>query len=250
MRLNTYVGGPIIRDAVWFALSGAFVHGTSTLQQDPNFTRHPSFRINGFDGLAKVTWRLSTRNQIDFLATASPAAFDNVLQSPLVEPEAEARQFQRSEFLGLTYQYIGPLFLITRLGYRQQGFDVGPQSCEWDPSRCTQIPAEIDLLTGVQRGNFSSQQLDQRRTVLVSGHTEYVVDSRRFGGHALRFGWEYEAMKQDLRVTVPGDTVFQNIGTTPFARTEYCSNDPLLTDGNCRRNFLRSAVTGASLRST
>ena len=29
--------------------------------------------------------------------TASPGAFNNLLQSPLVEPEAEARQFQRSE---------------------------------------------------------------------------------------------------------------------------------------------------------
>ena len=34
----------------------------------------------------------------------SPAAFNNQLQSPLVEPEAEARQFQRRSSVGLSWE--------------------------------------------------------------------------------------------------------------------------------------------------
>jgi hypothetical protein len=244
MRLNTYVGGPVKRDVLWYAISGAFVDITANTIDDPNFARHPDAHVYGGDGLIKLTFRPSPRNQLDLLGTASSAAFNNILQDPTVEPEAERRQFQRSEFVGLTWQYIGPLFLISRLGYRQQGFDVGPQACQWDPAGCTQTPSQIDLLTGVLRGNYTSQQLDQRRTVLFSGHTEYMFE-KLLGSHNLRLGWEIESMKQDLRVTRPGDVILENIGSSPYARTEYCSNDPLLDNGECRHNFLRSAIIGA-----
>ena len=40
-EVNTYVGGPIVRDAVWYALSGSFVDVTSTLPRDPNFSPTP-----------------------------------------------------------------------------------------------------------------------------------------------------------------------------------------------------------------
>ena len=47
-------------------------------------------------------------------------------------------------------------------------------------------------------------------------------------------------MGNDIRETVPGDTVLTNLGAAPFSRTTYCSNDPKLENGVCRTNFLRS----------
>jgi Carboxypeptidase regulatory-like domain len=242
---SLYVGGPIIRDKLWYALSGQFVDVSSTLQADPNFPSHPSYHTYGFDGTMKLTWRATQRNQIDLLATVSPASFNNLLQDPLVEAEAEARQFQRSEFLGLTWQYTGEIFFISRVGYKQQEINVGPQRCEWDEN-CETIPARIDLVTGIQRENYQSQNVSQRRSVEFSGQSEWIKDSRKFGGHQLKFTWLYQAMKQDRRVTVPGDVIFSSVGADPFARTTFCSNDPTAAEGACSQNFLRTAVTGQS----
>jgi hypothetical protein len=243
MRLNAYAGGPVKRDVLWYAVSGAFVDAIARPIDDPNFARHPDAHLIAGDGSLKLTWKPSPRNTVDLLSTASRAAFNNDLMDPTIEPEAERRRFQRSEFVGLTWQYVGPVFIISRFGYRQEAFDVGPQSCQWDPEGCTQIPAELDLLTGVLRGNYLRQTLDHRRTMQLSGHTEYQLE-KLAGSHALRFSWEGESHKWDLRETRPGNVVFENLGTNPYARSEYCSNDPILEGGLCRGNYLRSTVLG------
>jgi hypothetical protein len=244
------VSGPIIRDKLWYYLSAEGWQGISTLDYDPNFPVHPASNAYGMDGIAKITWKFSPRNTLALRATMSPAAFNNQLQSPLVEPEAEARQFQRSEFVGLSWESLimDELFLVGRASYRQQRFNVGPQSCEWDPANCTTIPAELDVLTGFLRRNYNSQQIDHRQTIELSGRLEYIKDSRTFGGHQVRLDWLFELMGNDIRETVPGDTTLTNLGTAPFSRTTYCSNDPKLENGICRTNYLRSTVTGDHLR--
>jgi hypothetical protein len=244
--VNAYVGGPIMKDVLWYAISGQLVSNTFSLPTDPNYPVHPAQRIRAFDGLLKLTWNATPRNQFEFLTTVSPAEFNNALQSLLVESEAEARQFQRSEFVGVTWQYRGEIFFINRIGYKQQMLDVGPQRCQWDSATCTQISPQVDLISGIRRENYGRQSVDQRRSLQYSGHAEWIKDSRRFGGHSIRLGYSYEAMKNDVRTTVPGDASFGNIGTDPFSRTTYCSNDPLMADGVCSRNFLRTAVTGAA----
>jgi hypothetical protein len=246
-KLNLYVGGPLRRDVLWYALSGQFVDVATTLPADPNFGDHPTQHLYGFDGTAKFTWRPTQRNQLDLLGTVSPGVFNNIIQSPLVEAEAEARQFQRTEFLGLTWQYIGEIYLITRLGAKQQEIDAGPQRCEWDPANCANIPQKVDLITGIERENYNDQSIDQRRTIEFSGQSEWIKDSRKWGGHALKLNWNYTAMKNDVRRTTPGDAVYGNIGNDPFTRISICSNDPSEADGFCSQNYLRTSVIGSDM---
>jgi hypothetical protein len=244
------VGGPIKRDRLWYYVSAQGTDASFTLPYDPNFPSHPSAHTYGVDGITKLTWAPTPRNKLYLTGTVSPAAFNNLIQDPLTEPEAEARQFQRSEFLGLSWESLimDELFLIGRVGYRQQRFDVGPQSCQWDPAHCTSIPAETDIVTGFDRRNYSRQQIDHRKTIEFSGKLEYLKDSRTLGGHAVRLDWLTELMNNDIRDTVPGDTILINLGTMPFARSTFCSNDPKLENGVCRTNFLRSSVNGNHLR--
>jgi hypothetical protein len=241
---SLYVGGPIIRDKLWYSVSGQYVDNMSALPSDPNFAPHPPLQIRGVNSNVKLSWRATQRNQFDLLAYNSVGAFNNLVQSPLVESEAEARQYQRTDFIGLTWQYTGEIFLLSRLGYSQGELDVGPQRCEWDPAHCATIPGQTDVITGVSRENYTSQSLDQRRTLQFSGQAEYIKDSRTWGNHQAKLSWSYRAMKQDRRSTVPGDFVFLNAGPDPFSRTEYCSSDPLSTQGGCVQNFLRRTVIG------
>jgi hypothetical protein len=246
-KANVYVGGPIRRDVLWYAISGQYFDGAYTLPVDANLGPHPTEHDYGFDGNLKLTWRPTQRNQLNFQGSISPAAFNNILQDRLVEAEAEKRQFQRADFVGVTWQYTGDIFLISRVGFNEQEFDVGPQRCQWDPAHCSSISAKTDLLTGIDRENYSRQSLDQRRQVQFSGHADWIKDSRKWGDHDVKLAWSYQAMKNDVRATVPGDATFNNLGTEPFSRSTYCSNDPLQADGKCSANYIRTAVTGSDL---
>lgn len=246
--LSLYVGGPIIKDKLWFALSPEFIDQVASLNATPNSASHPAFHVYGFNASLKLTYLVTQRNKLELLTYAAPAVFDNILQNELIEAEAEARRVQRTEFAGLTWQYVSELLLVARLGYRQLELDTGPQRCEWDREGCTTIAPKFDLLTGTLRENYTSQSIDQRRTVEFSGHGEWIKDTRIpiVGGHSVRLGWRYEAHKTDERQTVPGDMIIINAGKEPSSRQVFCSNDPMLDNGLCRQNFLRSSIIGSN----
>jgi hypothetical protein len=247
-RIDANVGGPIIRDKLWYYVSAEAWDGTSTLPSDPNFPDHPARHQYGIDSTFKLSWEMTPRNKVHLQGSVSPGIFNNVDQSPFVEPEAETRFTQRSEFLGLTWasQVMDELSLINRLGFRQQEFVTRPQSCQWNPGGCLNAPSQVDVLTGLQTQNGNQDQLDQRRDVQFSGRAEYSLTTRRLGNHLMRLTWDTRTMANDVRETVPGDATILNRGSERFRRSEYCSNDPKLSDGICRRDYLRSHVSGTS----
>jgi hypothetical protein len=247
-RLNVNVGGPIIRDKIWYFVSARLSRAKSSVLYDPNFPEHPALDQYGLDSIAKITWQMTPRNKLDLLAYVSPMVTDNYVQSLLVEPDAELRAFQRSELLGLTWQsqLTDDLFLITRLGYRQIGLEFRPQSCDWQPELCRTLPSRVDALSGIRRDSPGTDSLTHRRVIEFSGHTEWNGETRSLGAHLLRLTWMVEFMEAESRTTVPGDQILLTRGPLPFQRSEYCSNDPKLDNGVCRRNYLRSLVTGNS----
>ncbi|MDX2023306.1 MAG: carboxypeptidase regulatory-like domain-containing protein [Deltaproteobacteria bacterium] len=244
------VGGPIQKDRIWFYVSGQMTNVTSSNVVDTSgqLPDHPPYSVLAFDGLAKVTWQVNPRNKLEWKNTYSVGDFRNVLQSPFVEPEAEARQFQRTYFSGLSWNAVltDNLVAVARAGFQQIFFDVGPQSCLWDPN-CSNVAGEFDLSSGVSRRNFTSQTRDSRRTGELSGEVTYFKNTATWGSHGLKLGWKYFAMSNQFARTVPGDQVLGFFGQQPFFRTETCVNDPRDESGACRSAWLRSQIGSDSL---
>jgi hypothetical protein len=242
------VGGPIQKDRIWFFLTAQGVSNASTLPRDPAFPDHPSFKVLGFSGSGKLTWQITPRNKLEFTTRYEPGDFNNVIQDPSVEPEAEARQIQVTRFVGLQWHsaLTDNIALVSRAGINQNYLDVGPQSCRWDPAHCTLIPGVQDLSTGILRQNYISQSKDSRQTVELSGSAEYFADSRRLGSHGIRLGVRYLAASAEIAQTVPGDEVLFTAGPNPISRSESCSNDPKNDNGACHHNWLFSEVVGSS----
>jgi hypothetical protein len=248
VQTSVNFGGPIVKDRIWYYVSIQGTNGVSQLPRDPVFNDHPPFSVLGLDGFAKVTWQLTPRNKLEIKGAISPAEFRNRLQSYLVEAEAEARSLQRSEFIGLQWHSLlrDNLFFVTRAGYQQVSFDQGPMLCLDDPDACAHTAGEVDVLTGIRRRNFTRQTRDHRKTFQLSGHIEYFKDTKRFGYHDVKLGWKFMSMTNPWATAVPGDAVFYNRGTEPFAREEICANDPKLSNGECRSGWLRSNVQGST----
>ncbi|HEY0714596.1 MAG TPA: hypothetical protein VGF45_18070, partial [Polyangia bacterium] len=241
------IGGPIIKDKLWYFVSGQYVDAVASIPVDPNLGEHPPIHLRGGNAYAKLTWQLAPRHQLELLGTGSPGVFNNILQDPLVEAEAEARRFQRAELLGLSWQYRGDPYIENRVKVFQSVLETTPQRCQWDPN-CSDTSSRTDLLTGISRENYTSQRRDQRHAFEANGKIELMRDSRSLGGHVLTLGYMYESTKADIRSTVPGDATFGTVGADPFNRVTYCSNDPLKANGMCNRNFLVTSVTGANAR--
>ncbi len=249
VTMNLNVGGPILKDRLWFYVSAELISNTFTLPKDPEFGPHPTASVLALNSFAKLAWQVSTRNKVDLRLSYSAGDFRNRIQSYLVEPEAEQRQLQRTTQVGLQWTSLltDKLFLQTRVGFQDIRLDVGPQSCVWDPEHCTDRPAQIDVLTGIERQNYSNHSVQDRRTGELSGHLEWFGDSTRWGSHAVKVGAKFEAHENPFKETVPGDYVYYSRGPEPFLRTDTCSNDPKLARGDCRHNWLYSLAKGNKL---
>jgi hypothetical protein len=238
-------GGPILKDRLWFFASAQGVSNVDTLPEDPILGSHPSQNIVGFTGTFKLTWQLGPRNKIDFNTRYEPGDFNNLIQSPLVEPEAEARQYQVTRFFGIEWNGVltDELLLSMRAGINQNNINVEPQSCVWDRENCANVPGIIDVASGIRRQNYTSQSRNLRQSVQLSGAVEYFADWRRLGSHHFKLGGRFQLDRSESAETTPGDAVLRVVNGEPFSREETCSTDPKNNNGACNRNWLYSDIS-------
>jgi hypothetical protein len=250
IELSLNSGGPIVKDRLWYYFSGEGIADNFTLPRDPVFRDHPPINLRAFNGFAKLTWQITPRNKLEGKASYSPGEWDNLIQSYLVEGEAEANQFQATRFFGLQWHSVitDNIFLQMRSGLQQLVLSQGPQSCEWDPATCTTIAGEVDLVTGIRRQNYTSQQKDRRETIELSGSLEWFADSKVVGNHGFKLGGLFLNAANEVANTVPGNFVYYTAGREPYERVESCSNDPRNSNGVCNHNWQFSEVFGQTIR--
>jgi hypothetical protein len=244
--LNVSVGGPIIKDRLWFYFSGEGIAAAVSLPDDPSFPDHPPLSLLAFNGLMKLTWQVTPRNKLELKATFSPADFQNIEQSYLTEPEAETRQIQSTRFLGLQWHSVPSdnFYLVTRAGFQDIRLITEPQSCKWDSKFCNDIAPEIDLLTGILRQNATESRRDFRRSLELSGTLDWFKNSRTFGNHAVKLGARFQAHYNPTAETVPGDAIHYVLDREPYALSQSCANDPKESKGECRSGWIRTVITG------
>ena len=130
---NLNVGGPIIRDRLWYYVSLEYDYNSSQLSNDspvPELQgiKHPAQISNTFMYLAKLTWAPDDESRFDIKIQGDPATFDNADQDPSEAKSAETHQDQGGMLFGVNYNAVyDKIELKFSGGYKTQFLDIFPQ---------------------------------------------------------------------------------------------------------------------------
>ncbi|MFO0746426.1 MAG: TonB-dependent receptor [Myxococcota bacterium] len=133
LQFNVNLGGPIIKDHLWYFLSGEYDHSSSQLPRGSSVdaladVQHPSRLFESFYWLAKLTAAPDPKNRFTLLLQADPTIIDNSDQDPTESPEAETHQDQGGILVSLRYDGLfDPLVLKLQAAYKYSSLDIFPQ---------------------------------------------------------------------------------------------------------------------------
>jgi hypothetical protein len=205
------VGGPVMRDRIWFFGSYEDISSKST----PFMTTD----VRDFQGenyLGKLTWQAAESWRVVGKYSADPAVIEGSNADPTVETAALSTQEQG----GTIYQGDVSGVLSTELiwdlgvGFNRQDLDVFPQSGDFN------TPGHTDFDTGEAYINYTNAQFSNRDRDDYRTSLTYLVDELA-GSHEFKVGLEHsETAFGTSNNTVSGfsfqDRVFQGVPRQPF----------------------------------
>jgi hypothetical protein len=193
------VGGPMIRDRLWFFVSGRLAITKTTPTGSP-FVR----KFDGIDYIGKLTWQASDAHRLVFKLSGDPAEINGANAGPLETPESE----QYAEQGGNIYQaeldsVLSESVLVTAQVGINRGFLKGePASGDF------LTPAVVNQDTGVTSENFNQiEDSDRDRDQLKAAITWFIDDLA--GSHELKLGTEYQRTYYSGLIYRPGNREFQ-----------------------------------------
>ena len=218
VNLAAHLGGPLIKNKVWFFSSLLYIRNLST----SGGSRSPRL-FEGYNVFTKITATPFRNNQFILSIHNGPANISNRRQSYLVDPEAQRAQYQNSLVVGAEWKWFIANNVHTRVHYTHMktDIDVTPQPCTWrDDDRFKQCeegqpegymdfitPGRIGIRGARSTGNNYYYSLNDRwRDAVRATATAYLVSP--FGTHELKGGFELEWMKADNTFAYTGNIYY------------------------------------------
>lgn len=175
------LGGPIVRDRLWFF--GSSSHPETTQQPANVFGFQPGQRkFTGWDTLAKLTFTPLDNQTLTFRFVDSHAGITNNLFSSFVRPEADRLQTQHVRSLSLNYDAILNTHWLAnvQVGHTPGSLESLPMTGDLS------TPGVIDLGTGIRSVNYTNHQgRTSNRDELLASTTYYL---EALGTHAFKGG--------------------------------------------------------------
>ena len=192
------LGGPIMRDKLWFFASA---HRPETSRIAPNvFGFQPGSRdFTGWNTLAKVTYTPFSNHTFAGRYTNSFATITNILFSSSAPVEADGYQTQHNKNLSADYNgVLSSRWLVSaQIGHTPASLAVTPMSNDLSKVRFS------DLDTGIVRGNYNNAQgRESYRDELLLSSTYYL---EAFGSHAIKGGIYFDKNGFDSYNFTTGD---------------------------------------------
>ncbi|MCA9666655.1 MAG: TonB-dependent receptor [Myxococcales bacterium] len=254
LDFNLNIGGPIIKNKLWYFISTELNYNVSTLPPDRDgiLPNHPSRKYFGVKALAKLTWQATNDHKFSLLFQTDPASISNTGQLITIEPDAETHQDQFGVIVSGIWDWrvSSKLFLKTQVSFKWNGLRVYPQSGNEDVSRIS------DTATAVASRNASTVTKDDRYRLTVGSSANYFVN-KLAGNHELRGGFRFDHVQNPSEFQYTGNQVFQTRFGQPFALSRYfldfdetsaCDpTSPQYDAAKCRQGKLATSTSGNKL---
>ena len=231
-QFNLNVGGPIIKDKLWYFASLEFDRNESKLAGTPDYfnpanpdnVQHPARLWMSVFYLAKLTYQMSDNHKLTFMTQGDPSWIKNEDQSVFISNEAETQRYQGGYFFTLAWEALWSksLFQKTQIALKQSELDIFPMGCRSsDNEECS---SHYDSDTGLTTGNSSTDYLSKRwRIQFDSSWTLYLDDL--IGDHELKAGWQFAHTWQDLTEGIPGGATYTDRSGRPYRRSQLTRNE-------------------------
>ncbi|MBN2359355.1 MAG: TonB-dependent receptor [Deltaproteobacteria bacterium] len=217
-NLNLNVGGPIIRDKLWYYLSGEgnyYLSQISPTQAAKNIfpdqegKLHPAQDWRSFFGLAKLTWQPLSWQGFKLLMQGDPTTIFNEDQSVYIHPDAETQRYQGGIKVGFTSDTsITPeLFLSNKLGYGHDRLFLYPMSNNFD------LASHSNYETGATTVNSSTWVDDNRYRIQLQSSLSYSL-SNVVGEHEFKLGVDAALTFYKAFQSYPGGGYYEDNGLT------------------------------------
>jgi hypothetical protein len=192
------LGGPLLRDRLWFFGSAALEDLKLTPTDSPTVNH-----LRSQDYLGKLSWQLDPRWRAVVKASSTPATLANFNASQFVEPEAAATERQRAVIYqgDLSAMLSSQALWELQLGVNRRRIDDAPASGDLN------TPGVFDQGTQISSGNYTAvRSSDRRRT---EGQTSLTWLAGGPGGdHELKAGGSYGRLSLTTLDNVPGGGVY------------------------------------------
>lgn len=186
------VGGPILRDRLWFFGDALRNMNRNQPRNVAGFLPEEDTRY-GWNLFGKLTASPVTNQSVQFRYTNSyqdNRGAPNVVQSQnFISPEAAAEQYQKLEIYNLSYDAVlSSAWTANLQGGITNGYLISqPQSGDLTTS------GSIDQATGIVSGNFTNFQKSHRDRNQALASTTYFLEA--LGSHAFKVGTDLEWTK-------------------------------------------------------